>query len=386
MDFNLTQEQLQIRDEIRKVCSDFPDAYWREIDRQKDYPDAFVRKLSELGWLAALIPEEFGGTGLGITEASIILEEINRSGGVATACHAQMYTMGTLLRHGNPEQKQRYLPKIASGELRLQAFGVTEPNAGSESTRIQTTATRKGDRYVINGQKIFISRVLQSDLMLLLARTTPYDDLTDKTRGLSVFIVDLRAAKGKLEVKPLDLMINHHTNALFLDGVEVPVENLIGEEGMGFRYIIDGWNAERILVAAEAIGDGRWFIERAAKYASERVVFGRPIGANQGIQFPIAKAYANVEAADLVRYQAATRFDRKEKCGAEANMAKLLASEAAWEATNACLTTHGGYGFAVEYDVERKFRETRLLTVAPVSNNLVLAYLGQHVLGMPKSY
>jgi acyl-CoA dehydrogenase len=386
MDFNLTQEQLQIRDEIRKVCGDFPDAYWREIDRQKDYPDAFVRKLSELGWLAALIPEEFGGTGLGITEASIILEEINRSGGVATACHAQMYTMGTLLRHGNQEQKQRYLPKIASGELRLQAFGVTEPNAGSESTRIQTTATRKGDRYVINGQKIFISRVLQSDLMLLLARTTPYDELKDKTRGLSVFIVDLRAAKGKLEVKPLDLMINHHTNALFFDGVEVPVENLIGEEGMGFRYIIDGWNAERILVAAEAIGDGRWFIERAAKYASERVVFGRPIGSNQGIQFPIAKAYANVEAADLVRYQAATKFDRKEKCGAEANMAKLLASEAAWEAANACLTTHGGYGFAVEYDVERKFRETRLLTVAPVSNNLVLAYLGQHVLGMPKSY
>jgi acyl-CoA dehydrogenase len=386
MDFNLTQEQLQIRDEIRKVCGNFPDTYWREVDRQKDYPDAFVRKLSELGWLAALIPEEFGGTGLGITEASIILEEINRSGGVATACHAQMYTMGTLLRHGNQEQKQRYLPKIASGELRLQAFGVTEPNAGSESTRIQTTATRKGDRYVINGQKIFISRVLQSDLMLLLARTTPYDELKDKTRGLSVFIVDLREAKAKLEVKPLDLMINHHTNALFFDGVEVPVENLIGEEGMGFRYIIDGWNAERILVAAEAIGDGRWFTERAAKYASERVVFGRPIGSNQGIQFPIAKAYANVEAADLVRYQAATKFDRKEKCGAEANMAKLLASEAAWEAANACLTTHGGYGFAVEYDVERKFRETRLLTVAPVSNNLVLAYLGQHVLGMPKSY
>ena len=386
MDFNLTQEQLQIREEIKKVCKEFPDAYWREIDSKKDYPEAFVRKLSELGWLAALIPEEYGGTGLGITEASIILEEINRSGGVATACHAQMYTMGTLLRHGNEEQKRRYLPKIASGELRLQAFGVTEPNAGSESTRIQTTATRKGDRYVINGQKIFISRVLQSDLMLLLARTTPYDDLKDKTRGLSVFIVDLREAKGKLEVKPLDLMINHHTNALFFDGVEVPAENLIGEEGMGFRYIIDGWNAERILVAAEAIGDGRWFVERAAKYASERIVFGRAIGSNQGIQFPIAKAYANVEAADLVRYQAATKFDRKEKCGAEANMAKLLASEAAWEAANACLTTHGGYGFAVEYDVERKFRETRLLTVAPVSNNLVLAYLGQHVLGMPKSY
>ena len=386
MDFNLTQEQLQIREEIKKVCKEFPDAYWREIDSKKDYPEAFVRKLSELGWLAALIPEEYGGTGLGITEASIILEEINRSGGVATVCHAQMYTMGTLLRHGNEEQKRRYLPKIASGELRLQAFGVTEPNAGSESTRIQTTATRKGDRYVINGQKIFISRVLQSDLMLLLARTTPYDDLKDKTKGLSVFIVDLREAKGKLEVKPLDLMINHHTNALFFDGVEVPAENLVGEEGMGFRYIIDGWNAERILVAAEAVGDGRWFVERAAKYASERIVFGRAIGSNQGIQFPIAKAYANVEAADLVRYQAATKFDRKEKCGAEANMAKLLASEAAWEAANACLTTHGGYGFAVEYDVERKFRETRLLTVAPVSNNLVLAYLGQHVLGMPKSY
>jgi acyl-CoA dehydrogenase len=386
MDFNLTPEQQQIREEIKKVCREFPDAYWREVDGKKEYPDTFVRKLSDLGWLAALIPEEYGGTGLGITEASIILEEVNHSGGVATACHAQMYTMGTLLRHGNDEQKKRYLPKIATGELRLQAFGVTEPNAGSESTRIQTTATRQGDKYVIHGQKIFISRVLQYDLMLLLARTTPYDELKDKTRGLSVFMVDLREAKGKLEVKPLDLMINHHTNALFFDGVEVPVENLIGEEGMGFRYIIDGWNAERILVAAEAIGDGRWFVERAAKYASERSVFGKPIGANQGVQFPIAKAYANIEAADLVRYQAATKFDRKEKCGAEANMAKYLASEAAWEAANACLTTHGGYGFAAEYDVERKFRETRLLTIAPVSNNLVLAYLGQHALGMPKSY
>jgi acyl-CoA dehydrogenase len=386
MDFNLTVEQQQIREEIKKVCKEFPDAYWREIDGKKAYPEVFVRKLSELGWLAALIPEEYGGTGLGITEASIILEEINHSGGVATTCHAQMYTMGTLLRHGSEEQKKRYLPKIAVGELRLQAFGVTEPDAGSESTRIQTTATRKGDKYIINGQKIFISRVLQSDLMLLLARTTPYDELKDKTRGLSVFIVDLREAKGKLEVKPLDLMINHHTNALFFDGVEVPAENLVGAEGMGFRYIIDGWNAERILVAAEAIGDGRWFVERAAKYASERNVFGRPIGSNQGVQFPIAKAYANIEAADLVRFQAATKFDRKEKCGAEANLAKYLASEAAWEAANACLTTHGGYGFATEYDVERKFRETRLLTVAPISNNLVLAYLGQHVLGMPKSY
>ncbi|HEY1266877.1 MAG TPA: acyl-CoA dehydrogenase family protein, partial [Candidatus Binatia bacterium] len=330
--------------------------------------------------------EEYGGSGLGITEGSIILEEINRSGGSATACHAQMYTMGTLLRHGSAEQKKRYLPKVATGELRLQAFGVTEPNAGSETTRIETAATKRGDKYVINGQKIFISRVQESDLMLLLARTTPYDELKDKTRGLSVFIVDLRNAKGKLEVTPLDIMINHHTNALFFDGLEVPAENLIGEEGMGFRYIIDGWNAERILVAAEAIGDGRWFVERAANYAKERVVFDRPIGANQGIQFPIAQAYARIEAADLVRFQAATKFDRKERCGAEANMAKLLASEAAWEAANACLNTHGGYGFAAEYDVERKFRETRLLTIAPVSNNLVLAFLAQHVLGMPKSY
>src|SRR5437588_10592517 len=364
MDFNLTQEQLQIREEIRKVCKEFPDAYWREIDGKKAYPDAFVRKLSDLGWLAALIPEEFGGTGLGITEASIILEEINHSGGVATACHAQMYTMGTLLRHGNDEQKRRYLPKIASGELRLQAFGVTEPKAGSESTRIQTTATRKGDRYVITGQKIFISRVLQSDLMLLLARTTPYDELRDKTSGLSVFIVDLREAKGKLEIKPLDLMINHHTNSLFFDGVELPTANLIGAEGMGFRYIIDGWNAERILVAAEAIGDGRWFVERSARYASERVVFGKPIGANQGVQFPIAQAHARLESADLLRQKAAWLFDTGQKCGAEANMAKLLASQAAWDAANACLDTHGGYGLAVEFDVERKFRETRLFTIA----------------------
>jgi len=386
MDFNLTEEQQQIRDEVRKVCREFPDTYWREVDKQRGYPDAFVKKLTELGWLAALIPEEYGGSGLGITEGSIILEEINRSGGSATACHAQMYTMGTLLRHGSAEQKKKYLPKVATGELRLQAFGVTEPNAGSETTRIETTATKRGDKYVINGQKIFISRVLESDLMLLLARTTPYDELKDKTRGLSVFLVDMRGAKGKLEVKPLDLMINHHTNALFFDGLEVPAENLIGEEGMGFRYIIDGWNAERILVAAEAIGDGRWFVERAANYAKERVVFDRPIGANQGIQFPIAQAYARIEAADLVRFQAATKFDRKERCGAEANMAKLLASEAAWEAGNACLNTYGGYGFAAEYDVERKFRETRLLTIAPISNNLVLAFLAQHVLGMPKSY
>ena len=386
MDFNLTQDQLQIQEEIRKVCHEFPDSYWREMDRKRDYPEAFVRKLTELGWLAALIPEEFGGSDLGITEASIILEEINRSGGNSTACHAQMYIMGTLLKHGSQEQKKRYLPKIARGELRLQAFAVTEPDAGSETTRIQTRAERKGDHYVISGQKIFISRVRQSDLMLLLARTTPYDELEDKTRGLSVFIVDLKQAKGKLEVKPLDLMINQHTSVLFFDGLEVPAENLVGEEGMGFRYIIDGWNAERILVAAEAIGDGRWFIERATRYAKERQVFGRAIGANQGIQFPIAQAYARIEAANFVRFHAATKFDQKEKCGAEANMAKLLASEASWEAANVCLTTHGGYGLSVDYDVERKFRETRLLSIAPVSNNLILAYLGQHVLGMPKSY
>ena len=386
MDFNLTQDQMQIQEEIRKVCHEFPDSYWREVDRKRDYPEAFVRKLTELGWLAALIPEEFGGSDLGITEASIILEEINRSGGNSTACHAQMYIMGTLLKHGSQEQKKRYLPKIAQGELRLQAFAVTEPNAGSETTRIETRAERKGDDYLLYGQKIFISRVLQSDLMLILARTTPYDDLEDKTRGLSVFIVDLKQAKGKLEVKPLDLMINQHTNIVYLDGLKVPAKNLVGEEGAGFRYIIDGWNAERILVAAEAIGDGRWFIERASKYAQERKVFGRAIGSNQGIQFPIAQAYARIEAANLVRFQAATKFDQKEKCGAEANMAKLLASEASWEAANVCLTTHGGYGFSVDYDVERKFRETRLLTIAPVSNNLVLAYLGQHVLGMPKSY
>ena len=386
MDFNLTQDQLQIQEEIRKVCHEFPDSYWREVDRKRDYPEAFVRKLTELGWLAALIPEEFGGSDLGITEASIILEEINRSGGNSTVCHAQMYIMGTLLKHGNQEQKKRYLPKIARGELRLQAFAVTEPNAGSETTRLQTRAEREGDHYLISGQKIFISRVRQSDLMLLLARTTPYDELTDKTRGLSVFIVDLKQAKGKLEVKPLDLMVNQHTSVLFFDGLKVPTENLVGEEGMGFRYIIDGWNAERILVAAEAIGDGRWFIERATRYAKERQVFGRAIGANQGIQFPIAQAYARIEAANFVRFHAATKFDQKEKCGAEANMAKLLASEASWEAANVCLNTHGGYGFSVDYDVERKFRETRLLSIAPVSNNLVLAYLGQHVLGMPKSY
>jgi len=382
-----TAEDLQaIRDNVRALCRDFPDTYWREGDKKEEYPQDFVKALTESGYLAVLIPEEYGGSGLGITEASIILEEINHSGGNSGACHAQMYTMGTLLRHGSEEQKRRYLPGIAKGELRLQAFAVTEPNAGSETTRIETRAVRKGDRYIVNGQKIFISRAKQSDLMLLLARTTPYSDVQDKTQGISVFIVDMREVKGNLEIRPLDVMVNHHTNTIFFEDVDIPATSLIGEEGKGFRYIIDGWNAERILVASEAIGDGHWFIEKASSYGRERVVFGRPIGANQGVQFPIAKAYAHVEAADLMRFDAAAKFDRKEKCGAEANMAKLLASEAAWEAAEVCLTTYGGYGFARDYDVERKFRETRLLTVAPVSNNLILAFLGQNVLKMPKSY
>ena len=380
------EDRRAIRDAVRTLCRDFPDAYWREVDKKERYPQEFVDALTASGYLAALIPEEYGGAGLGITEAGIILEEINRSGGNPGACHAQMYTMGTVLRHGSEEQKRRYLPAIAKGELRLQAFAVTEPNAGSETTRIETRAVRKGDRYIVNGQKIFISRAKQSDLMLLLARTTPYADVQDKTQGISVFIVDMRNVKGKLDIRPLDMMINHHTNTLFIEDLEIPAENLIGEEGKGFRYIIDGWNAERILIASEAIGDGRWFVDRASSYARERVVFGRPIGANQGVQFPIAQAYAHVEAADLMRFDAAAKFDRKEKCGAEANMAKLLASEASWEAANVCLTTYGGYGFARDYDVERKFRETRLFTVAPVNNNLVLAFLGQNVLKMPKSY
>lgn len=386
MEISTQEERQAIRESVRELCRDFPDAYWREVDRNENYPQAFVEALTRSGHLAALIPEEYGGAGYGITDASIILEEINRSGGNSGACHAQMYTMGTLLRHGSEEQKRRYLPGIARGEIRLQAFAVTEPNAGSETTRIETRAVRKGDRYVVNGQKIFISRVKQSDLMLLLARTTPYDELQDKTRGLSVFLVDLRDVQGKLEAQPLDMMINHHTNTVFFEDVEVPADNRIGEEGMGFRYIIDGWNAERILIAAEAIGDGRWFTERASRYARDREVFGRPIGANQGIQFPIAQAYAHIEAADLMRFDAAAKFDRGEKCGAEANMAKYLSSEAAWEAANVCLNTFGGYGLARDYDIERKFRETRLLSVAPVSNNLVLAFLGQNVLGMPRSY
>ncbi|HEV8636560.1 MAG TPA: acyl-CoA dehydrogenase family protein [Chloroflexota bacterium] len=377
-----------IRQAVRELCRRFPDAYWRELDRQRAYPEQFVRALTEAGWLAALIPEQYGGGGLGIAEASVVLEEINRSGGNAAACHAQMYLMGTLLRHGSEEQKRRYLPPIATGELRLQAFAVTEPNAGSETTRIETTAVRRGDRYVVNGQKVFISRAEHSDLLLLLARTTPYDRVADKTDGLSVFVVDLRRAIAdrQIALRPLETMLNHHTTELFIRDLEVPAENLIGQEGLGFRHVLDGWNAERVLLAAECIGDGDWFVERGAAYASGRVVFGRPIGANQGVQFPLARAYASVRAADLMRQRAAELFDRGERCGAEANLAKYLASEASWEAANACLDAHGGYGFAVEYDVERKFRETRLYRTAPINNNLVLAYIGQHVLGMPRSY
>ena len=388
MDFNVPEEHGAIRGAVRELCAAYPDAYWRDLDRTHAYPTEFVRALTEAGWLAALIPAEYAGPGLGIAEAAIILEEINRAGGNAAAAHAQMYIMGTVLRHGSPDQKQRYLPRIAHGELRLQAFGVTEPDAGSETTRLKTTAVRRGDCYVVNGQKVWTSRAEHSDLLLLLARTTPYEELTDKTRGLSVFLVDLQraVAAGQIEIRPIETMLNHHTTELFIQDLEVPAENLIGQEGMGFRYIIDGWNAERILIAAESIGDGRWFVARAAKYASERVVFGRPIGANQGVQFPIAQAHARLEAADLLRHKAAWLFDTGQKCGTEANMAKLLAAQAAWDAANACLDTHGGYGFAVEFDVERKFRETRLYSVAPINNNLVLAYVGQHVLGMPRSY
>jgi acyl-CoA dehydrogenase len=378
-------ELLEIRRAVGELCNRFPDEYWRSLEPDR-YPEEFVRALTEHGWLAALIPEEYGGAGLGLTAASVILEEVNASGGNAAACHAQMYTMGTLLRHGSEEQKQRYLPRIASGELRLQAFGVTEPTVGSDTTRLQTSARRTDCGYVIRGQKMWTSRALHSDLMLLLARTTPFEDVERKSDGISVFLIDMKAAGERLSIRPVATMMNHATTEVFLDDVEVPADALVGEEGKGFGYILDGMNAERILLAAECIGDGRWFIEKAVRYASERVVFGRPIGANQGVQFPIARAYAAIEAADLVRYRAASLFDQGRPCGAEANMAKLLASEASWQAANVCLDTHGGFGFAREYDVERKFRETRLYSVAPVSNNLVLAYLGQHVLGLPRSY
>lgn len=377
----------ELRESVRAVCSKFPDEYWRELDRKLAYPEEFVNEITRNGFLAALIPEEYGGSGLGITEASIILEEINRSGGNAGACHAQMYTMGTLLRHGSPEQKAKYLPGIADGSLRLQAFGVTEPNTGSDTTKLRTFAERRGDKYIVNGQKVFISRAEYSDLMILLVRTTPLDQVKKKSEGLSVLLVDLREAVGNgLTIKPIRTMMNHATTELFIEDLEVPVENLIGEEGKGFKYILDGMNAERILIAAECIGDGRWFIERAVNYANERVVFGRPIGQNQGIQFPIARSHVNIEAADLMRFKAASLFENGEKCGAEANMAKLLAADSSWEAANAALQTHGGFGFAEEYDVERKFKETRLYQVAPISTNLILSFVGEHVLGLPKSY
>ena len=377
----------EFRVAVRDLCARFGSDYWQSVDERADYPEAFVKAITEAGWLAALIPEEYGGGGLGVTEASVILEEINRSGANSGACHAQMYIMGTLLRHGSDEQKRRYLPDVAAGRLRLQSFAVTEPTTGTDTTKTRTTAVRTGDRYVVNGQKVWISRMQHSDLMLLLARTTPIAEVKKKTEGLSVFLVDLRGATQKgLTVRPIKNMVHHETNEVFFEDFEVPSENLIGEEGSGFRYILDGMNAERVLIAAECIGDGYWFIDRARTYAGERVVFDRPIGMNQGIQFPIARAYANVRAADLMRYEAAQLFDAGKPAGAEANMAKLLAADASWEAGNVCLQTFGGFGFAAEYDVERKFRETRLYQVAPISTNLILSYIGEHVLGMPRSF
>jgi acyl-CoA dehydrogenase len=387
VNFEPPEELVEIRAAVRELCSRFPGEYWRALEPDR-YPEEFVGALTETGWLAALIPEELGGAGLGITAASVILEEINAAGCNSGACHAQMYIMGTILRHGSEPQKQRYLPRIASGELRLQAFGVTEPTAGSDTTALQTTATRVNGGWSITGQKIWTSRAEHSDLMLLIARTTPADAVAKRSEGLSTFLVDMKraVADGSMTIRPIRTMMNHATTEIFLDGVDVPEEDLVGDEGMGFRYILDGLNAERVLIAAECIGDGRWFVEKATAYASERIVFGRPIGANQGVQFPIARAHAQIEAADLVRYKAAWLYEQGLPCGAEANMAKLLAADASWAAANACLDTHGGFGFAEEYDIERKFRETRLYQVAPVSSNLILAYIGQHVLGMPRSY
>lgn len=377
----------EYRQSVRELCGQFGSAYWQHVEEKSGYPEEFISALTEAGWLAALIPEQFGGAGLGITEASVILEEINRSGANSGACHAQMYIMGTLLRHGSDQQKQQYLPKIASGELRLQSFAVTEPTTGTDTTKTKTFAARKGVKYIVNGQKVWISRVQHSDLMLLLARTTPIEQVKKKSEGLSVFLVDLGDAESKgMTVRPIRNMVNHETNEIFFEDFEIPAENLIGEENKGFRYILDGMNAERVLIAAECIGDGYWFIDKARLYAGERVVFDRPIGKNQGIQFPIARAYANVRAADLMRYEAASLFDAGKPCGAEANMAKLLAADASWEAANVCLQTHGGFGFAAEYDVERKFRETRLYQVAPISTNLILSFIGEHVLGMPRSF
>ncbi len=382
-----THEYQEYRQAVRELCAQFDSTYWQDVDARAGYPDAFVKALTDAGWLAALIPEEHGGGGLTLAAASVILEEINRSGANSGACHAQMYIMGTLLRHGSEEQKRTYLPRIASGELRLQSFAVTEPTTGTDTTKTRTLAVRHGDRYIVNGQKVWISRIQHSDLMLLLARTTPLRDVKKKTDGLSIFLVDLRDAERKgITVRQIRNMVNHETNEVFFENFEVPAENLIGQEGAGFRYILDGMNAERILIAAECIGDGYWFIDKARTYANERTVFDRPIGKNQGVQFPIARAYANVRAADLMRFEAAALFDAGKAAGAEANMAKLLAADASWEAANVCLQTFGGFGFAAEYDVERKFRETRLYQVAPVSTNLILSFIGEHVLGMPRSF
>ena len=382
-----TDQYQDIRDAVRALCAQFPDEYHRKIDEARTYPEEFVDALTKAGWMAALIPEEYGGSGLGLTEASVIMEEINRSGGNSGACHGQMYNMNTLIRHGSEEQRQKYLPKIATGELRLQSMGVTEPTTGTDTTKIKTTAVRKGDRYVINGQKVWISRVQHSDLMILLARTTPLAEVKKKSEGLSIFLVDVKEAMAKgMQVRPILNMVNHETNELFFDNLEIPAENLIGEEGQGFKYILTGLNAERTLIAAECIGDGYWFIDKVSKYVSERNVFGRPIGQNQGVQFPIAEAFVEVEAANLMRFEACRLFDAGESCGAQANMSKYLAAKASWEAANACLQFHGGFGFACEYDVERKFRETRLYQVAPISTNLILSYVAEHMLGLPRSF
>ena len=381
-------EYREIRDAVARLCADYPGEYWRELDRDRAYPTAFVRDLTDNGYLSVLIPEEYGGSGLGISAAAAILEEIQKSGGNGAACHAQMYTMGTVLRHGSEAQKREYLPKIASGDLRLQAFGVTEPTSGTDTLSLRTTAVRDGnDGYVVNGQKVWTSRAEHSDLMLLLARTTPKEEAERRTEGLSVFIVDMRKALGNgLEIRPIRTMINHATTEIFFDNLRIPADSLVGEEGKGFRYIIDGMNAERILIAAECIGDARWFIGKASEYAGERRVFDRPIGQNQGVQFPIAEAYAKTEAADLMVGKAAALFEAGEPCGEQANMAKYLASEASWQAADMCMQTHGGFAFAEEYDIERKFRETRLYRIAPISNNFVLSYIAEHVLGLPRSY
>ena len=380
-------EYHDIRDGVRAVCSEFGNDYFRKVDEARAYPEAFVDALTKAGWMAALIPEEYGGSGLGLAEASVIMEEINRTGGNSGACHGQMYNMGTLLRNGSDEQKEKYLPKIARGELRMQSMGVTEPTTGTDTTKLKTAAVKKGDRYVVNGQKVWISRVQHSDLMILLARTTPLSEVKRKSEGMSVFIVDLHEAVGNgLTVNPILNMVNHETNELFFDNLEIPEENLIGEEGKGFKYILDGLNAERTLIAAECIGDAYWFIEKASTYANDRIVFDRPIGKNQGVQFPLAEAYIETEAANLMRWKACELYDAHKPCGSEANMAKYLAAKASWEAANTCLQTHGGFGFACEYDVERKFRETRLYQVAPISTNLILSYIAEHVLGLPRSF